>query len=82
MRLYYKDRAVAEAVCHALREIAPVFVCPHKPDEKEGPTKGSFYVEGDDGLLQVLRLAAIAYPPFKTRDVLTTRLRQTIKEAD
>lgn len=82
MKLYYKDRVVAEAVCYALREIAPVFVCPHKPEDVEGPTKGHFYVEGDDGLMLVLRLAAIAYPPYKTRDVLITRLRQTIEDAD
>lgn len=82
MRLYYKEKTVAEAVCHALREIAPVFVCPHKPSEKEGPTKGYFYVEGDDGLMRVLRLAAIAYPTLKTRDILIKRLRQTIREGD
>lgn len=81
MRLYYRDRSVAESVCYALRDIAPVFVCPHKPEE-EGPFKGFFYVEGDDRLMQVLRLAAIAYPPFKTRDVLIARLRQTIRDAD
>lgn len=81
MKLYYKDRAVAEAVCHALREIAPVFSCPYEP-EKEGTFKGRYYVEGSDDLMNVLRLAAIAFPPFKTREVLLSRLRQTIKDGD
>ena len=82
MRLYYKNRAAAEAVCHALRAvIAPVFTCPNAL-EQDGPCKGHHYVEGSDALVEVVRLAAMAFPPFKTRETLIARLHQTIKEAD
>ncbi len=82
MRLYYKDRATAEAVRDALRQIAPVFACPFAPEMAAGPFMGHYYVEASDELWKVLQLAAIAFPPIKTREILTARLRLTIKDGE
>lgn len=73
----YSDLATANAVRDALRTISPVFAVAQMPD-----ANGKYWVTGSREFLRFLSLTGIAFPPFKTREVLEKRLRQTIADAD
>lgn len=78
MLLQYRSRETAEFVRDALRAvIAPVFSVPYQPN-----ADGFYYVECDDELVKAIQLTAIAFPPFKTRELLFDSLRSVIRKGE